>query len=151
MSADFDELREALRAFAQDLVDHAGAIVRDCGVAGGHTEAARAAVGKELLGLLAKLPPATPLTSPERIPPIVLRRLVDYRDHGLRPGPFLSAALAGDLYGALAQAAVEDRGSPDPVHTLAIPAIADWIKRELPGPAWGSYEYVGSWRGTAKS
>jgi hypothetical protein len=63
IGAEVDELRETIRVYAQGLVDHAGAIVRDCGVAGGHDEATRAAVGQELLALLAKLPTAISPTS----------------------------------------------------------------------------------------
>jgi len=43
---------EKLRAFAQGLIDEAGEIVAECGVAGGHLELARAETAKGLIALL---------------------------------------------------------------------------------------------------
>jgi len=113
---------ERLRAFAQCLVE----------------EAASAAA--RLVELLDSMPA---VTAPERIPPLVMRGLAEYRDHGLRPGHFLAGALAGDLFGAMARA--------DQPSMLALPAIVSWIKRELPGDAWGSYAYVDAWCRRARS
>lgn len=55
MSADLDELRETLRAFARDYIDDAASIIATCGVVGGHAEIARAEVARALLALLDKM------------------------------------------------------------------------------------------------
>lgn len=43
---------QELRAFANEYINHAGAIVTECGVVGGHVEEAQADVARKLLELL---------------------------------------------------------------------------------------------------
>lgn len=125
---------DKLRAFAQGLIDEAAHVVDECGVVGGHVEVTRAEVARRLLAELDAMPP---LTSPDRIPPILRQSIDDYRDHGLRPDQFLCAVLAGDLFGAMARA--------DEPSMLALPAIVTWIRSELPDAAMGSYASVDGW------
>lgn len=131
-----------LRAFAQDYIVQAQQQTANCGMAAATYELAQADVARKLLALLDSLPAPT---SPDRIPPLLLQSLTDYRDHHLRPGYFLVAVLAADLYGAVAHAKVEDRAYTDARTLLAIPAIVEWVKHELPNAAWGSHAYVDGW------
>lgn len=126
--------RARLRAFAQGWIDEGDHIVDQCGVVGGHIEVARAEIARKLIAEIDKLPA---IDAYERIPPLVLEGLDNYRRRGARPGSFLASVLASDLSGAIA------RGTEQAV--LALPAIMAWVKAELPGDAWGSYAYVDEW------
>lgn len=131
--------KERMRAFAQGLIDEADYVVDQCGVVG-HLEVARAEAARKLIDQLDTLPA---ITAYARIPPLVLQSLLDYRQHGVRPGHFLAAVLAGDLFTAMARA--------DEPSMLAMPAIVAWINAELPSDAWGGCGNVDAWCRRARS
>ena len=60
-----------------------------------------------------------------------------YRDHGLEPGSFTRAVLAGQLYDAVRHA--------DPESQLILAELAIWIMRNLGPMLYGSDEKVGAW------
>lgn len=57
-----------------------------------------------------------------------------YRDHGIKPGGFLSAVLENDLYMALARADDWNRDN--------LGQIVKWVHWSLPAHIWGSREAV---------
>lgn len=62
-----------------------------------------------------------------------------YFDHGVRPGHFIRAVLAGDLIEAVSRA--------DEDNMRALPEYVRWLYNYLPGRpnGWGSYEAVDDW------
>lgn len=95
---------------------------------------------KEIEGFV--LPGATIVKGPRsRMPYLLPRRLVDgltqYTQDRLRPGDFLCAVLANDLFDAARRA--------DPWSLLALPALTLYIREELPTHLRGSYEAISAW------
>lgn len=123
-----------LRAKLKEYTDHAGAIVRDCGVAGGNLEVARAEVARELIAWINAQPA---VLSPDRVPPAIRLRLDMYATMRVGPGHCVAAILAGDLYGAFARA--------DPETRDAMPAIVAYIHSQLPAACHGSEDAVERW------
>lgn len=63
--------------------------------------------------------------------------LKNYFLHGLHPGSFTTALLAGDLYGAAMRA--------DHWNRTRLADLARWIMNNAPVGSYGSYETVDSW------
>ena len=75
----------------------------------------------------------------DRIPEHMRDSLVDYIVAGILPGSFLSAVLAGDLFGAI--------GTADHVNIARLPDYATFLYDCAPVGCFGSYEAVRKWRG----
>lgn len=60
-----------------------------------------------------------------------------YFVHGLPPGGFVEAVLAGELYRAVAKA--------DPWNKKTLAAIVTWIAVNAPPNSYGSYDVVEAW------
>jgi hypothetical protein len=75
--------------------------------------------------------------NPNRIPPCVRSALDNYRLHGLWPGDTTHRLLTGDVFGAFARADDETRA--------AMPAILEYIARNMPTEAFGTPVRVRTW------
>ena len=86
-----------------------------------------------------KLSPRAMDTMQELIPEHMHGALIRYFESGRRPGDFLTAVLAGDLFEAVSRA---DTGNLAALHGYAI-----WLHNYVPGRpnGWGSYEAVTQW------
>ena len=125
---------EKLRAFAQGIIEERDHMIDEVGLAGASIEAARAGTAERLIALLDATPP---LTSPDRIPPRQRQAIDDYARSGLRPGHFLEAVLADELFEAMNRA--------DDACKLALPAIVTYINCSLPAGCHGCRDLVERW------
>lgn len=73
------------------------------------------------------------------LPSHMSQSIIDYFEHGLPPGSFLTAVLSNDLVGAFAHA--------DHVNREHIGAYVAWLYNYPPGRpnGWGSPEAVKAW------
>ena len=86
-----------------------------------------------------KLSPRAMDAMQELIPKHMHSALVRYFEHGYRPGHFLTALLAGDLFEAVSRADEHNR--------TALHGYVIWLYNYVPGRpnGWGSYEAVTQW------
>ena len=73
----------------------------------------------------------------DAIPEHTHEALIRYFVHGMEPGSFLTAMLAGDLYAAAFKA--------DHINKGTMGHIAVWIVHHAPHNSYGSYDIVKKW------
>lgn len=71
------------------------------------------------------------------IPQRTKETIDDYVSKRWRPGHFVGAVLANDLFGATGSADLENR--------RALFEIVAYVYNEVPHTCWGSYEVVNKW------
>jgi hypothetical protein len=75
--------------------------------------------------------------SRDMVPSHAQESIENYLMHGWKPGGFMSAMFAGDLFTAA--------GSGDQANGPAMQGIARWIMHSAPNGSWGSYEVIENW------
>lgn len=72
-----------------------------------------------------------------RIPSLTIEGLVNYIDHGLPPGSYLTAVLESNLFEAM--------GRADDGNAASLQDLVRLIYNHAPAGSWGSAEAVGHW------
>jgi|GEM_PF-4803176 len=73
----------------------------------------------------------------QSIPDHSQKALELYVVDGIKPGGFLEACLAGDMFRAVKTA--------DTANAQRMWGIMDWVMNVMPPQAWGSYEHIEYW------